>query len=87
MRRGAVRRQAQGVNIPRSVSITRHLLHRNQALQIFHAFDLEPDSEVEANVVCYGQVRSYIHVTLPAEPRLKTNQIRLQFSRWLGYAR
>jgi len=24
-------------------------------------------------VVCYGQVHSYIHVTLPAKPHLKTN--------------
>ena len=26
----------------------------------------------DMRMVCYGQVQSYIHVTLPAEPRLKT---------------
>ena len=26
----------------------------------------------DMRTVCYGQVQSYIHVTLPAEPRLKT---------------
>jgi hypothetical protein len=28
----------------------------------------------DKRVVCYGQVHSYIHVTLPAEPRLKTDR-------------
>ena len=27
----------------------------------------------DKQIVCYGQVQSYIHVTLPAEPCLKTN--------------
>ena len=37
-------------------------------------FDLEPDSKLKVNVICYGQVQSYIHITLPAKPCLKTNQ-------------
>jgi len=28
----------------------------------------------DKQVVCYGRVHSYIHVTLPTEPRLKTNR-------------
>lgn len=27
----------------------------------------------DKRIVCYGQVQSYVYVTLPAEPRLKTN--------------
>ena len=27
----------------------------------------------DKRTVCYGQVQSYVYVTLPAEPRLKTN--------------
>jgi hypothetical protein len=28
----------------------------------------------DKQIVCYGQVQSYIYITLPAEPRLKTDR-------------
>jgi hypothetical protein len=46
---------------------------RNQLTRIDEYEDDPGQPAQDKQTVCYGQVQSYLYVTLPAEPRLKTN--------------